>query len=114
MFKIEDYKCSEKEFIQALNRQVAYISQNLGRPVSQEQLVNNGIYESVLNNLIDKRMLLLEAQKINLVVSDSMVQKSQSCRIQHSKTKMGLSIKRLFRNLWKREYFRARFYIYDT
>lgn len=76
VFKIEDYKCSEKEFIQALNRQVAYISQNLGRPVSQEQLVNNGIYESVLNNLIDKRMLLLEAQKINLVVSDSMVQKS--------------------------------------
>lgn len=102
VFKIGDYKCSEKEFIQALNRQVAYISQNLGRPISQEQIINNGIYESVLNNLIDKRILLLEAEKMNLVVSDSMVQKSIMSHPAF-KNKDGIFDKAAFQEFMERE-----------
>jgi len=76
VFKVAGYKCSEKEWSDALNQQISYISQNIGRQLSQEDLVRGGVYQSVLNRLIDRKVVLLEAEKIGLVVSDAMVQKS--------------------------------------
>lgn len=76
VFKIGGYKCTEQEWQAALNQQIAYISQNMGRQLTNEELVKGGVYQAVLTRMIDRKVVLLEADKIGLSVSDAMVQKS--------------------------------------
>jgi peptidyl-prolyl cis-trans isomerase D len=73
VFKVGNYECSEAEWTSNLNNQLAYITQNIGRPLSKEEIVQSGIYKSVLDRMIDRRLVLLEAKKIGMIISDDMV-----------------------------------------
>lgn len=75
VFKINDYSCSEQEWSGVLNQQINYISNNMGRQLTKEEVLDGGLYVSILNKLIDRRLILEEAKNLGLLISDSIIQK---------------------------------------
>ena len=61
---------SQKEYSVALNRQMEFFNQMMGgKGMSQKQLEEMGIKQSVLNSLIQQKLILNTADQVGIVVS---------------------------------------------
>ena len=72
-FKVGDSEVSQDEWQQALLGQVGQIEQQVGRKLEQGEIEAFGIKQVLLNQMINKQLLLLESRRLNLLVSDDMV-----------------------------------------
>lgn len=89
---------SYKEYANALNRQVEFFNQMMGgKGLTQKQLEEMGIKQSVLNGLIQQKLILNTADKMGIVVSLDEV-KNEIKSMQYFKTNNQFDVN-LYRNM---------------
>jgi peptidyl-prolyl cis-trans isomerase D len=89
---------SYKEYANALNRQVEFFNQMMGgKGLSQKQLEEMGIKQSVLNGLIQQKLILNTADQMGIVVSLDEV-KNEIKTMQYFKTNNQFDVN-LYRNM---------------
>lgn len=89
---------SYKEYASALNRQVEFFNQMMGgKGLTQKQLEEMGIKQSVLNGLIQQKLILNTADKMGIVVSLDEV-KNEIKSMQYFKTNNQFDVN-LYRNM---------------
>ena len=67
--QVDGTPITTKEYRMALNRQVEFFNQMMGGNMTQKQMEQMGIKESVLNSLIQLKLILNTADKMGFVVS---------------------------------------------
>lgn len=72
-FKVGDVEVSTDEWQRALVGQVGQIEEQVGRKLEQGEIEAFGIKQVLLNQMINKQLLLLESRNLHLLVSDDMV-----------------------------------------
>ncbi len=89
---------SQKEYSVALNRQMEFFNQMMGgKGMSQKQLEEMGIKQSVLNSLIQQKLILNTADQMGIVVSLDEV-KNEIKSMQYFKTNNQFDVN-LYRNM---------------
>ena len=74
--KVGDTEISQEEFRNELQRQISFISNRLGRQLTQEESNQLGIPQQVLNSLVTNAALSNQARTLGLGVSDAAVANS--------------------------------------
>jgi peptidyl-prolyl cis-trans isomerase D len=74
-----------KEFQMALNQQVEFFNQMMGGNVSQKQLEQMGVKQTVFNNLVQQKLILNAGKKMGIVVSTEEI-KEEIKKLEYFKT----------------------------
>ncbi len=95
---VDGTSISYKEYANALNRQVEFFNQMMGgKGLTQKQLEEMGVKQSVLNGLIQQKLILNAAEQMGIVVSLNEV-KNEIKTMQYFKTNNQFDVN-LYRNM---------------